>query len=60
MKDGNVNCVIAYIQVTDAKKHTINLQDIIVMSTIFKSAEKRPPIYIAVLPDPETLTTFHL
>jgi len=60
MKDEDGNCVIAYIQVTDAKKHAISLQHIIDMNNIFQSAASLPPIYIAVLPDPEALKTFHL
>ena len=60
MKDEDGNCVIAYIQVTDAKKHAISLEHIIDMNNIFKSAASRPPIYIAVLPDPEALNAFHL
>ena len=60
MKDEDGNSVIAYIQVTDAKKHAISLEHIIEMNNIFKSSQSLPPIYIAVLPDPEALKTFHL
>jgi len=42
MKDEDGNSVIAYIQVTDAKKHAISLEHIIEMNNIFKSAARLP------------------
>jgi hypothetical protein len=59
MKDEDGNRLIAYIQVTDAKKHAISLEHIIEMNNIFKSAQSLL-IYRVVLPDPEALKTFHL